>query len=250
MSDRLRVRDVTYQEDKSLVRTGNAPRVMASLAGPGHQPAAHRRPRQHRRRQPPPRPRPAAHAQATSDRMNDFAGSLARGGAAPRWLIAEYAISSIHSCHPWGGAGHSGEGRQPGDGTQPGGGAGQFGGGLNLYPIPSHSPPLRSRTAPHHPTDRPWHLAIMHGSAHQRSDYQYQQIANGKFSLSWIDIVKHFGVKRSPEQAFPRLMRTGVTHKSWSTRPAGSAAKCSSQADIYRSQIDGIDLLTCATGRR
>jgi hypothetical protein len=25
------VRDVTYQEDKSLVRTGNAPRVMASL---------------------------------------------------------------------------------------------------------------------------------------------------------------------------------------------------------------------------
>jgi hypothetical protein len=27
----VRVRDVTYQEDKSLVRTGNAPRVMASL---------------------------------------------------------------------------------------------------------------------------------------------------------------------------------------------------------------------------
>ena len=25
------VRDVTYQEDKSLVRTGNAPRVMATL---------------------------------------------------------------------------------------------------------------------------------------------------------------------------------------------------------------------------
>jgi hypothetical protein len=25
------VRDVTYQEDKSLVRTGNAPRVLASL---------------------------------------------------------------------------------------------------------------------------------------------------------------------------------------------------------------------------
>jgi hypothetical protein len=25
------VRDVTYQEDKSLARTGNAPRVMASL---------------------------------------------------------------------------------------------------------------------------------------------------------------------------------------------------------------------------
>jgi hypothetical protein len=28
------VRDVTYQEDKSLVRTGNAPRVMASLRSP------------------------------------------------------------------------------------------------------------------------------------------------------------------------------------------------------------------------
>ncbi|WP_281283310.1 ISAs1 family transposase [Trebonia kvetii] len=27
------VRDVSYQEDKSLVRTGNAPRVMASLRG-------------------------------------------------------------------------------------------------------------------------------------------------------------------------------------------------------------------------
>ena len=26
-----RVRDVTYQQDKSLVRTGNSPRVMASL---------------------------------------------------------------------------------------------------------------------------------------------------------------------------------------------------------------------------
>jgi predicted transposase YbfD/YdcC len=43
------VRGVTYQEDKSLVRTGNAPRVMASLQ-PGHQPAALGRPGQHRRR--------------------------------------------------------------------------------------------------------------------------------------------------------------------------------------------------------
>ena len=70
------VRDVTYQEDKSLVRTGNAPRVMASLRSlaiillpPG-------RPRQHRRRQPSPRPRPAADAETASDRMNDFAVSL------------------------------------------------------------------------------------------------------------------------------------------------------------------------------
>jgi hypothetical protein len=39
------VRDVTYQEDKSLVRTENAARVMASLhRQPGHQPAALRRP--------------------------------------------------------------------------------------------------------------------------------------------------------------------------------------------------------------
>src|SRR5271170_5041268 len=65
------VRDVTYQEDTSLVRTGNAPRAMATLRSlaisccPG-------RPRQHRRRQPPPRPRPAADAKATSGRMNDF----------------------------------------------------------------------------------------------------------------------------------------------------------------------------------
>jgi hypothetical protein len=27
----VKLRDVTYLEDKSLVRTGNAPRVMASL---------------------------------------------------------------------------------------------------------------------------------------------------------------------------------------------------------------------------
>jgi hypothetical protein len=33
MFERDKVRDVTYQEDKSLVRTGNAPRVMASLRG-------------------------------------------------------------------------------------------------------------------------------------------------------------------------------------------------------------------------
>ena len=43
------VRDVTNQDDKSLVRTGNAARVMASLR-PGHQPAAPGRPRQHRGR--------------------------------------------------------------------------------------------------------------------------------------------------------------------------------------------------------
>jgi len=45
-----RVRDVTYQEDKSLVRTGNAPRVMASLRSLAITPAAPGRPGQHRRR--------------------------------------------------------------------------------------------------------------------------------------------------------------------------------------------------------
>jgi predicted transposase YbfD/YdcC len=44
------VRDVTYREDKSLVRTGNAPRVMALLRSQAHQPAALGRPGQHRRR--------------------------------------------------------------------------------------------------------------------------------------------------------------------------------------------------------
>jgi hypothetical protein len=45
-------------------------------AQPGHQPPAHGRPRQHRRRQPSSRPRPAADAKAASNCMNDFAVSL------------------------------------------------------------------------------------------------------------------------------------------------------------------------------
>ena len=64
------VRDVTYLEDKSQVRTGNAPRVDGLAAEPGHQPPAPGRPRQHRRRQPAPPPRPAAHAKAASGCMN------------------------------------------------------------------------------------------------------------------------------------------------------------------------------------
>jgi predicted transposase YbfD/YdcC len=44
------VRDATYQEDKSLVRTGNAPRCDGLAAQPGHRPAALGRPGQHRRR--------------------------------------------------------------------------------------------------------------------------------------------------------------------------------------------------------
>ena len=64
------VRDVTYQEDKSLVRTGNAPRVMASLRSLAISPPAPGRPRQHRRRQPAPPPRPAAHANSASGCLN------------------------------------------------------------------------------------------------------------------------------------------------------------------------------------
>jgi predicted transposase YbfD/YdcC len=53
--------DVTYLEDKSLVRTGNAPRVMASLRSPARTTSPPR---------PSPCPRPAAHAKAASGRMN------------------------------------------------------------------------------------------------------------------------------------------------------------------------------------
>ena len=76
------VRDVTYQEDKSLVRTGNAPRVMATLRslaisllrlhGHGNIAAA----------QPAPHPRSAADAQTTSDSMNDCRALVA--GCLPR----------------------------------------------------------------------------------------------------------------------------------------------------------------------
>ena len=73
------VRDVTYQEDKSLVRTGNAPRVMASLRSlaisllrPGGHINIAAANRHHARD-------PQADAKAASDRMNDFAGSLGAG---------------------------------------------------------------------------------------------------------------------------------------------------------------------------
>jgi hypothetical protein len=79
MENRLHwVRDVTYQEDKSLVRTGNAPRVMASLRslaisllrlnGQTNIAAANR----HHARD------PQRTLKAISDHMNDFAGSLGR----------------------------------------------------------------------------------------------------------------------------------------------------------------------------
>ena len=67
-------RQVPGQDRERAPRHGNA-------AKPGHQPPAPGRPRQYRRRQPPPRPRPAAHAQAASRSMNDFAGSLACGAS-------------------------------------------------------------------------------------------------------------------------------------------------------------------------
>ena len=50
IEDRLhRVRDMDWDEDRSQVRTGNGPRVMASLQ-PGHHHLAPDRPNQHRRR--------------------------------------------------------------------------------------------------------------------------------------------------------------------------------------------------------
>jgi hypothetical protein len=68
-------RQIPDQDGKRAPRHG-------ITAQPGHQPPAPGRPHQHRRRQPPPRPRPAANTKAASDRMSDFAVSLA---GAPRW---------------------------------------------------------------------------------------------------------------------------------------------------------------------
>jgi predicted transposase YbfD/YdcC len=60
------VRDVTYLEDKSLVRTGKRSPRDGVAEEPGHQPPAPGRPRQHCLGKPPPSPRPAAHAKAAS----------------------------------------------------------------------------------------------------------------------------------------------------------------------------------------
>src|ERR1700751_2666275 len=61
------VRDVTYLEDKSLVRTGKRTPGDGLAEEPGHQPPAPGRPGQHSNGQPSPPPRPTAHAQAASD---------------------------------------------------------------------------------------------------------------------------------------------------------------------------------------
>ena len=51
------IRDVTYGEDASRIRTRNGPRAMATLlAQPGHGNPETRRRQQHRSRQPIPRP--------------------------------------------------------------------------------------------------------------------------------------------------------------------------------------------------
>ena len=63
-------RQIAGQNGKRAARDGLATQ-------PGHQPAPHRRPHQHRCRQPPPRPRSAPDATAAPDRVNVFAGSLA-----------------------------------------------------------------------------------------------------------------------------------------------------------------------------
>lgn len=92
------VRDVTYQEDKSLVRTGNAPPSDGHSAQPRDQPDPTRRPHQHRRCQPPPRPRPATNAHAASNRMNDFAASLVReADAGASFLVRRRALLKMKS---------------------------------------------------------------------------------------------------------------------------------------------------------
>jgi hypothetical protein len=127
------VRDVTYEEDKSLVRIGNAPRVMASLPVACHQPPASGRPRQHRRRQPPPRPQPAAHAQAASSSANDFALSPGRV-----WPLVY--IKAAHAA------------------PRPGVSA-----GLCRWAAPSeHAEPRAD------PTDRGWLIRCAHGAASSR----------------------------------------------------------------------------------
>ncbi len=60
------------RKDKSLVRTGNAPRLDGHATQPRDQPAPPRRTRQHRRRQPAPRPRPTTHHHPASVSINDF----------------------------------------------------------------------------------------------------------------------------------------------------------------------------------
>ena len=52
------VRDVTFDEDRSQVRTGNGPADHGRAAQPRHHRATPGRGHQHRRRAPPPRPRP------------------------------------------------------------------------------------------------------------------------------------------------------------------------------------------------
>ncbi len=67
IEDRLHwVRDVVYDEDRSQVRAGNGPRVMASL--PGHRHRAADRGNRHRRRPAPPRP-PARPAPANAHKL-------------------------------------------------------------------------------------------------------------------------------------------------------------------------------------
>ena len=52
-----RVRDVTYDEDRSHIRTGTGPQVLATIRNANIGALAPGRRHQHRRRQPPPRPR-------------------------------------------------------------------------------------------------------------------------------------------------------------------------------------------------
>jgi predicted transposase YbfD/YdcC len=80
------VRDVTFAEDASQVRTGTGPHTMACLRKPRYRRAQPRRAGQPRRRPPPPRPRPQTAARHPRDhhRMNrtlrENAGALGPEG--------------------------------------------------------------------------------------------------------------------------------------------------------------------------
>ena len=50
------VHDVTFEEDRSTIRTGSAPQVMTTILGHGRRHSAPSRPRQHRRRPAAPQP--------------------------------------------------------------------------------------------------------------------------------------------------------------------------------------------------
>jgi hypothetical protein len=71
------VRDGTYDEDRSQIRTANGTQIMATLPRHRHRRAAPSRHHQHRRRQPPPRPQPPSLPVITRHHLMTLPGALA-----------------------------------------------------------------------------------------------------------------------------------------------------------------------------